>query len=46
MLTGVLSSTVVLINCLHTHGTIIGMHLQYVFIIEREEIYAGTVHLL
>lgn len=35
VLTGVLCSTVVL-TCLHNHGTIIGMQIQYVFIAKKE----------
>lgn len=31
VLARVLCSTVVLITCLHNHGTILGMHIQYVF---------------
>lgn len=38
LLTRVLCSTLVLVKCLHIYGTIIGIHIQYVFIAGREEI--------
>lgn len=37
-LTGVLCSTLLLVKCLHSYGTIIGIHIEYVFIARREVI--------
>lgn len=47
VLTGVLCSTAVLTTCLHSYGTVIGIHTQNVFIAKMggKEIYVSTVHL-